>query len=105
MVEAEAVHSFLGVTVFTAIKVASLIVLAADLGPGPKVAVAPPSVQYVEPRTAEPGVVFDESYVIVQGLEGRLLVPEVLMQEMKLQPGDEVTQDEMYRILQRNRVQ
>ncbi len=85
------------------IKLAAMVILAADLRVvTPSARPEPPRVQYVEPQKAPPDAVFDESYVLVQGLEGRLIVQPEVLQELKLQSGDTVTQDEMYRILSKN---
>lgn len=46
---------------------------------------------------------YTDSYVRVEGVEGRLVVLPVIMQEFNLQLGQEIPQHLMFQLLERNR--
>jgi len=61
--------------------------------------VAPPPA----PVSAEPSAPRDEeSYVLVKGLDGRLLVLPSIMAELALTNGQEITLEQMYQLLDYN---
>jgi hypothetical protein len=89
----------------TVIEIASALTLASQLvfhAPGPAVK-APAPVQYVKPGEKPVTIgVFEESFVTVQGLEGRLIVLPSILEEYKLRSGQEIDQATMYSIFERN---
>lgn len=93
------------------IKVAATLILIADLEsagrPLPVLPAAPGRAAqvYVAPTVPEPVTVgvFQETYVTVTGLDGKLMVAQEVLDELGLRSGQEVDQLTMYRILEHNR--
>jgi hypothetical protein len=46
---------------------------------------------------------YDDSYVLVKGLDGRLVVLPSILEEFKLTVGQEISLEMMYYLLERNR--
>lgn len=57
----------------------------------------------VEPAPAPTPPGYDDSYVRVEGLDGRLVILPSIMQEFKLTVGQEIKLELMYELLERNR--
>ncbi len=79
----------------------SLVFAAPTTPPQPR----PPKAEFRKPAQEAPRAtigIFEESFVIVQGLEGRLMVDPALLAEYKLRSGQEIDQALMYQILERN---
>jgi len=61
-----------------------------------------PQAEAKAPEQEKP-VGYEDSYVIVKGIDGRLVVLPTIMQEFKLVVGQEIEIEMMYLLLERNR--
>lgn len=55
------------------------------------------------PRASQSAALLEETYVTVSGVQGKLLVLPAILEEFGVAPGAEISQELMYRILERNR--
>ena len=97
---------------------ASMLVFSAPTAPGkprPPVVYVRPAPQPIlpilsllapaanaKPEPAEETPGYEDSYVRVKGLEGRLVVLPTLLTEFKLSVGEEIELDVMYQLLEYN---